>query len=125
MANNVIDKVSIDVGSSILWADSVEVDTEDGTDFVDAMTDNNEPLGIKRGTEKFTITVEVSMTTDQDDEIDAAWEDKRNIPVTIYFDGGNTWSFSKGAISKAGISAKSGEAVQRRIEVKSWSRARS
>jgi hypothetical protein len=124
MAGNVVDKASIDISGDILWADSVDIAPEDDTDFVTAMTDDNSPLGIKRGNERFTVTAEVTMTVD-DDTVEAAWEDKRNVPVVVYFENGVTHSFAYGAIAKVDLAAKSGESVKRTIEIKAWGRARS
>lgn len=124
MSGYVVDKASLDIGSETLWSDSVDVSPEDDTDFVLAMTDDNMPLGVKRGNERFTISCEVSMTTDSD-ELEAAWEDKRNVPVIVYYENGPTHSFAYGAISKIDIAAKSGESVKRTIEVKAWGRIRS
>lgn len=124
MAGNVIDKASIDINGEIYWADSVDIDPEDDTDFVTAMTDNNQPLGIKRGNERFNISAEISLTIDQTgDGLETAWSEKSNVPVIVYFENGETHSFSKGAISKIGLAAKSGESVKRTIEIKAWDRA--
>lgn len=120
MAGKSIDRAYLEVDGTRIICDSIDIDPEDDTDFVTGMTTDNEPLGIRSGNRRYDVRAEVTMNDDEDVDFHLLWQDKDNIPVSVEFEGGVTWAWSNGVISKPGLGARHGEKVTWSLELKCW-----
>lgn len=114
-----IDRSYLDLAGIDVSCDSIDPDFDDSTDWVKAMTRNNEPLGLKSGNRTCDCKVDVTM---REGEINflKIWKDKTNVPCTIEYESGRSFSFSKGRIGKPSISAREGEKVTWSFDMKLW-----
>lgn len=122
MAGDIIDRAYLDVDGEQVFCDSIDIDPENQSDFVNAMTPNNEPLGIRSGNEQFDVKADVTMRATEEVDFDDHWHKKTIVKIMVNFEGGKTHSFGKAVVTKPGIAAKVGEEVKRSIELKAWSR---
>jgi len=120
-----ISRAFVNVNGKTAVAESVEIDPDDSTEFVEGMTEDNEPLGVSHGNMKTTITLEIPMR--EGDSADIDWEDlqetKENVITTVRFRNGRTHTYQKGVVAKAPNSASTGEKASRSIELMVWRRA--
>jgi hypothetical protein len=117
---NPIDRAYLEVDGEQILCDSINIDPEDDTDFVTAMTPSNSPLGFKHGNKRYNITTDVTMSDDEDVDFHDLWFEKTNVPVEIEYEGGTTWSFGKGVISKPGVASTHGEKTTWSLELKCY-----
>lgn len=117
-----IDRAYLEIDGTSVYCDSIDIDPEDDTDFVTAMTPDNEPLGTKSGNRRFSVSAKVTMMEDEDVDFDDLWETKSNVKVNVIYEGGTTHSFGRGVVSKPGVSANHGDKTTRNIELKCWQR---
>jgi hypothetical protein len=85
---NPIDRAYLDIDGINVACDSIDIEPEDDTDFVTAMTKDNEPIGTKSGNRRFSVSAKVTMTDDEEVDFEALWEEKTNVKVNVEFEGG-------------------------------------
>ena len=119
---NPIDRAYLDIDGTNVACDSIDIEPEDDTDFVTAMTKDNEPIGTKSGNRRYNVTCKVTMTDDEEVDFEALWEEKTNVKVNVEFEGGTYWTFGKGVIAKSGIAAAHGDKTTRNLDLKCWQR---
>ena len=115
-----IDRAYLEIDSTQVFCESIDPDFDDKTEWVDAMTKDNQPLGVVRGNQHGEIKATIAMLEGEEVDFIDLWEKKTNIPVTIEYQEGATLSFGKGVLSKPGISSKHGDKTTWSIELKCW-----
>lgn len=119
-----ISRAFLTVNGKKVVCESIEMDPDDGTEFVEAMTEDNEPLGVSHGNLKNTITAEIPMREGDtaDVDFDDLQETKSNVVTTVEFRSGRIHTFQKGVVAKHAPSSRVGEKVTRSVELKVWRR---
>ena len=117
MAGDIIDRAYLEIDGDQVHCDSIDIDPEDDSEFVTAMTPSNDPLGVSMGNRRYRLRADVTVREDEDVDFHQLWEEKESIPVGVEFESGVTWEFSEGYISKPGIAARHGEACKWSIEI--------
>jgi hypothetical protein len=117
-----IDRAYLEVDGEQVYCESIDIDLDDKTDWVDAMTKDNEPLGVVSGNRHGEIKATLAVREDDEDDIDwiDLWEKKTNVTVVVEFENGRTFSFAKGVVSKPSEGAKHGDKATRQVELKCW-----
>ncbi len=120
MAGDPIDRAYLEIDGDQVFCDSISTDPEDDSDFVTAMTKDNQPIGVSHGNLRHRLTAEMSVREDEDVNFHRLLEDKSNVPVSIEYENGETWDWSNGVISKVGMAARHGEKVTRSVDILAW-----
>lgn len=116
---DIIDRAYISFNGKTLVADSIDVELDDGTKLVEAMTRDREPIGFSSGNMRATIKADIAMTEDDVDDVDFTrlWSKQTNVSVTVEFENGQTYTWNKGRIVKPSIQAKQGDHSKRTVEI--------
>lgn len=122
MAGDVIDRAYFEIDGKQVYCDSIEEDPEDDTDFVTAMTPNNDPIGFRSGNLRYNLSAEVTMLAAEQVDFDKLWTAKRIVKAKVIFEGGKVHAYNKVVVAKPGTAAKHGEEVKRSIECKAYGR---
>lgn len=117
-----IDRAYLEVDGEQVFCESIDPDFDDKTEWVDAMTKDGEPLGVVSGNRHATVKASIAMREDEEDDIDwiDLWEKKTNVPVSIEFQNGRTFSFAKAVVSKPSTSSKHGDKTTWSVELMCW-----
>jgi hypothetical protein len=117
-----IDRAYLEINGVQVTCESIDVDPDDKTEWVEAMTRDNYPLGVVRGNMKAEVKATIAMREAEADDIDILelWEKKTNVPVSIEYQNGRTISFGKGVVAKPAISSKHGSATNETLDMKCW-----
>jgi len=117
-----IDRAYLEIDGVQLSCEDIDIKFVDGTQWVEAMTRDNLPLGVVRGNQKAEVTASIAMREDEADDIDLVdiWEKGTNVAVSIEFQNGRTISFGKGVISAPNPSGKHGDKATWKVDLKCW-----
>jgi hypothetical protein len=117
MPGDPIDRAYLEIDGDQIYCDSIDIEPEDDSEFVTAMTKDNEPIGVSMGNRRYRIRADITVREDEDVDLHQLWEDKENVPAGVEFESGKTWEFSNGYVSKPGISARHGEKATWSLEL--------
>lgn len=119
---DVIDRAYISFNGKKIVAESIDIELDDGTKLVEAMTKDREPIGFASGNMKATVKADLAMREDDQDDVDfhRLWSKQTNVSVTVEFEGGQSWTWNKGRIMKPSISAKTGDQAKRSVEIQAY-----
>ncbi|HHE72818.1 MAG TPA: hypothetical protein ENL34_11125 [Chloroflexi bacterium] len=120
MPNKVIDRGYLNIDGDQVLCDSIDIDPEDDSEFAMAMTPDGEPLGVVSGSRRYRVRADVTMRADEAVDFHQLWVDKTSVPTEVQYEGGVTWAFSEGVISKPGNQSSHGEKAKWSIELLCW-----
>jgi hypothetical protein len=117
-----IDRAYLEIDGVQLSCEDIDIKFDDGTQWVEAMTRDNLPLGVVRGNQKAEVSATVAMREDEEDDIDLIdlYEKKTNVAVSVEFQNGRTISFGKGVVSAPNPSSKHGDKATYKVDLKCW-----
>ena len=125
MAGDIIDREYLDINGMEFEVETLNQDPDDSSNVVNAMTKNNQPVGMSRGNETWEITADVAVRVSNVDNmvaLDDLFSNKTDVPVTVIQEGGKAYSYEHGFVTGLGESSSHGESVKRSIAIKAWGR---
>ena len=104
-----IDRAYLEIEGDQILCESVGIDMEDGSAFVEAMTPDNEPLGFSRGNRKYTVTADVTM--DESDPVDfhQIWADGDEFTAEVQYEGGLTYAWNRCILTSLSTKSQTGD----------------
>ena len=105
-----IDRAFLIAGDNELQCSSISIKGQNGKDWVEAMTRDNEPLGLAGGNMKYDVDVEAPMTEGQSDDVDLheLMVNGTNVEFVVEAKNGDTYTWAKGQVVSVDSSFKTG-----------------
>lgn len=122
MAGDIIDRAYLDIDGAQVFCDSIDIEPENDSDWVTAMTPDNNPLGVRGGNDRFGVSADITMRETEEVNFDSLWQERTIVKIMVEFEGGSVHTYQKAVVTKSGTAAKHGEEVKRSIELNAWDR---
>lgn len=122
-AGNIIDRAFVVVNDVTLEYETFTVTRENNSKVVNAMTRDNNPLGVAKGNRVFVIAGDLTMRPGTEAiDLDELEENDTLFSAGVEYQNGVSYTYQKAVITKLDESAGHGENAKRSVEITAWDR---